>query len=356
MTDGYTAWRRNIGREQTANRFRSLGYCLLALLYAVLAERLAAIIASGFRFGVASGLVSQVLFLVLLVGGYLLMSVSGVRRRPSLGIVGLPLREGRWREWAIGAALGWSGVVAAVLPLALFGELAVGLDTNANAWTSLLLNAVTLFVATLTQEVIFRGYPFQRLIETVGPTLATVLMALLFTGLRSGNAEDASASTLNSLLLGLLLGITYLRTRAIWMSWGLRFAWVGATALLFGLPTAGSTEFSSVVQTYADGPLWLGGGGYGPEGSVIATFILLGLIVVAMMVTRELRHRWAMPMIVGAGMPVDIDAISQKQHEAGMGPGAAAAPAGSTLVQILPATQPVPPSEGNVTEDPESAR
>jgi hypothetical protein len=78
-----------------------------------------------------------------------------------------------------------------------------------------------------------------------------------------------------------------------------------------------------------------------------ALVVLLVLIFVLARATRELRHRWAIPEIVGAGIPVDIDGLARQQHAEGMGPGAGVetgtpSPAPS-LVQIAPAPRHDPP-------------
>jgi hypothetical protein len=61
--------------------------------------------------------------------------------------------------------------------------------------------------------------------------------------------------------------------------------------------------------------------------------VLLAAIPVVVRVTRDLDFRYNAPVIVGAGIPVDLDAAARAQHEAAMGP-AAPAPAASGLVQI----------------------
>ena len=49
--------------------------------------------------------------------------------------------------------------------------------------------------------------------------------------------------------------------------------------------------------------------------------------------TRDLKHRYAQPIIVPGGIPVDIDAAARRQHEAAMSSPVEATP---QLVQILP--------------------
>ena len=77
----------------------------------------------------------------------------------------------------------------------------------------------------------------------------------------------------------------YLRTRALWVAWGFHFTWNATMGILFGLPISGITNFSPVVATNAIGPLWITGGDYGPEGSLICAIVILVLIFVTI-----LRH------------------------------------------------------------------
>ncbi len=324
----------------TSLRLRSLGWFALAIVYAGLAHQFAARAA---MHGDLYAPVSRLLFVFLLWLGFAVMAAVQNRPEGAGAAVGLPLRPGKWREWALGAALGWAGVVACVAVIALFGGLLVTVPSRGSpheAWyllrrfVSVLLS---LAAAALADELLFRGYPFQRLIEVTGPTSAALLMTALFAYAREGPATTPG-SVLATVLLGLLLAMAYLRTRALWVGWGFGFAWMASMAVLFGLPISGSTGFSPIVSAYAVGPALLTGGGYGPEGSAFASLVLLLLLWAMARATRELRHRWALPEIIGAGLPVDLDAATERQHREAMGPAAPAAPpAGVTLVQIQPA-------------------
>jgi hypothetical protein len=143
------------------------------------------------------------------------------------------------------------------------------------------------------------------------------------------------ASTVVTVLAGVLLSIAYLRTRALWLPWGLHFAWNATMGALFGLPVSGLRMFSPVISTTAHGPLWLTGDGYGPEGGLITAIVLLVSLGVLSWVTRDFAYEYAQPVIVAGGIPVDIDAAAARQHEAAMAsPAEVAMP---KLVQILPA-------------------
>ena len=122
------------------------------------------------------------------------------------------------------------------------------------------------------------------------------------------------------MVFSLVLSMAYLRTRALWLSWGINFAWKASRALIFGLAVSGVSSHSSVVEGDPMGPFWLTGGGYGLDGSWVAFLVLLAAIPVVYRVTRDLDFRYNAPVIVPGGIPVDLDAAAQRQHEAAMGP------------------------------------
>ena len=234
------------------------------------------------------------------------------------------------REFGVGAAAGWGLLLLVVLPSVFIGGLVVTLFSAPHQWSLLLTDTVLLLLEALAAEVLFRGYPFQQLIAATGPSVATLLMSLVF-AIVYYTPDTPRAGFLVAFLLSWILCLGYLRTRALWLPWGFHFAWNAATCLLFGLPISGYTRFSPVIQTYANGPFWITGGDYGPEGSVVACFVLLFGVWLVLRVTREYAHQYAQPEIVAAGIPVDIDAAARRQHEAAMG---AATPAEKPLVQI----------------------
>jgi hypothetical protein len=253
-------------------------------------------------------------------------------------------RPGWTKEFGLGAALGWGIVLISVLPTVLIGGLYANIWTAPRQWFLLVIDAAVLLVAALTEEMVFRGYPFQRLIDSVGPGVATVLIALLAAVLQFGDPFAPRAGIYVALLLSWLLCLGYLRTRALWLPFGFRFAWYASMGLLFGLPIGGVSRYSPVIQSAARGPEWLTGSDYGPEAALVTAMVLIVAFYFLLRTTREYAHKYAIEEIIPAGIPVDIDAIARKQHEAGIGPVAAAAEAAEPrLVQIggaLPAQGP----------------
>lgn len=321
---------------------RALAFFVIAAAYYAVAERIASLAAGGLSSGDWMDPVYRVALLFLLLFGYSVMGYIFQRQQHPLSSMGLVKRVSAGREFALGAAVGWGMMVACVLPIALTGGLALTFWTGIHQFELLGLDLLILVLAALVEEVAFRGYAFQRLIEAIGPALATLLMAVLFALRHLENPDATAASTLVTVFAGWLLAIAYLRTRALWLPWGLHFAWNATMGLLFGLPISGIHVFSPVIEANARGPFWMTGGAYGPEGGFLALPVLLVGIVILFKVTRSYAWQYAQPVIVPGGVPVDIDAAARRQHEAAMA--TPAPPAPPQFVQIiLPASAAPPP-------------
>jgi hypothetical protein len=242
----------------------------------------------------------------------------------------------------MGLAVGWALAVACVLPMVVGGGIAIVLVLQASAWGWLLADAAFFALATLAEEVAFRGYGFQRFVQAVGPFGATLGFAVFYAIVQALVPGSNHASIAVSVALSLVLSTAYLRTKALWLSWGINFAWKASRALLFGLAISSDNSHSAVVQGNPMGPFWLTGGGFGLDGSWVAFVVLVAALPVVYRLTRDLDFRYNAPVIVPGGIPVDLDAAAHRQHEAAMGAVETATPG---LVQILPAT--TPPMKGS---------
>jgi hypothetical protein len=216
------------------------------------------------------------------------------------------------------------------------GGIAVTVFTQGSAWGWLVADAAFFALAALAEEIAYRGYAFQCFVRAVGPVGATLGFAAIYAIVQALAPGSSRASFIVSLAFSFLLSTAYLRTRALWVSWGLNFGWKASRALVFGLAVSGVSSHSPVVQGDPMGPFWLTGGAFGLDGSWLACGVLLLALPVVFRITRDLDFRYNAPVIVAAGIPVDLDAAARAQHEAAMGAAAPAAPtpAAPRLVQI----------------------
>jgi len=326
------------------SRLSALVWFLIAAAWFLFSDLVASRSASGLDSGDFQEPLYRILLLFLLITGYWAMSRIGQRRMESPKATGLVPRPGWGHEFALGAALGWAGVLACVLPAALIGGLVITTFTNTHQYFVAFLDLIALAAGTLAIEIAFRGYPFLRLVEALGSGLASVFMAIIYTIWRTHAAPTTTASVLVSFFLGLVLAIAVLRTRALWVGWGFHFAWVATMSILFGLPVAGSMSYSPVIAANANGPAWISGGGQGPEGSAFAVLVSLLLLFWMVRLTGDLKHKYGYVEIIPGGIPVDIDAAARAQHEAAMG---SVEPQPPSLVQILPVQTAAPAWEPN---------
>jgi membrane protease YdiL (CAAX protease family) len=323
-------------------RLRAYIEFLAAVLYFFLARALARHEAAGLANELWQPLVEQAILLLLLLLGYAGMGFALDRQQHPLSEQGLPRRPGWPNEAGLGLAVGWALAVVCVLPLVVGGGIAIVLVLESSAWGWLLADAAFFALAALAEEVAFRGYGFQRFVQSVGPLGAALGYAAFYAIVQALLPGASHSSVAVSLALSLVLSTAYLRSRALWVSWGINFGWKASRALLFGLTISGVSSHSPVVQGNPMGPFWLTGGGYGLDGSWVAFVVLLAALPVVYRLTSELDYRYNTPEIVSGGIPVDLSAVAQRQHEHAMG---TAAPVAPDLIQIQPAATPDQPPE-----------
>ncbi len=318
----------------SGGRLRAYLQFLAAILYFFCARSLAFHGAAGFVGDAWFPLVEQAMLAFLLLVGFAAMGFWLDREAHPITAQGLPRREGWPREAAMGVAIGWGIVVVCVLPLVVSGGIAISLYTQATSWGWLIVDAAFFAVAAMAEEIAYRGYAFQCFIRAVGPVGAVLGFAAIYAIVQALNPGTSRVTLIVSIAFTILLSTAYLRTRALWVSWGLNFGWKASQALVFGLAVNGVSSHSPVVQGDPMGPLWLTGGAFGLDGSWLACVVLLAAIPVVYRATRDLDYRYNAPVIVPGGIAVDLDAAARAQHDAAMGPAAGAAPSASGLVQI----------------------
>lgn len=313
------------------NRLRAYLQFVAAILYYFVARSVAAHAAQGLVGEAWQSLADKATLVFLLLFGYAGMGIWLDRQFDPISAQGFPWRKGWLREAGMGLATGWAIALACVVPMMIVGGIEISFSTRGSDWGWLAADAAFFALWALAEEIAFRGYAFQCFIKALGPAGATLGFAAIYAILQAVTPGSNHASFGVALAFSLLLSTAYLRTGALWVSWGLNFGWKASRALVFGLAISGVASNSPVVQGNPMGPFWLTGGAYGLDGSWFACLVLLAALPGVFRVTRDLNFRYNAPVIVPGGIPVDLDAAARAQHEAAMGP---AAPAAPTLVQI----------------------
>lgn len=138
-----------------------------------------------------------------------------------------------------------------------------------------LLSLIMLFVlVAMAEELVFRAYLLDMLVERLVPWKAIVWSSVIFSLFHLGNDHFGIIGFVNIFLSGVLLAYLYLEHRNLSMPIGLHFAW-NLLQAMFGFSVSGQ-PFGNVftLKFYSD-TTFLTGGGFGMEGSALLTPITL---------------------------------------------------------------------------------
>jgi membrane protease YdiL (CAAX protease family) len=204
-------------------------------------------------------------------------------RREPFGVL-LGAYNLRWiRELFIGGVIGTLLMLMPALFLYAFSDV---------TWQKLppdfkpLLSATLLFIGVAyVEELLFRGFIFQRLIAGTGEWPAQLLVGGLFLLTHIGNPGMSGSiqvyASINIFLASILFGLAFVKTKSLALPIGIHLManWVQGVALGFGVS---GMEQASLLRPVLNGtPEWLTGGAFGLEASIpgmislfITTFVL----------------------------------------------------------------------------------
>lgn len=188
------------------------------------------------------------------------------------------LERGRWplglfvrprlalRDFVFGAIFGVVLIGACALLIVLTSD--VQHERGAGLpWLELLAVFVP---AAIHEELLFRGYAFQKL-HRRHRLFALGFVALLFAALHLNNPSVSWLGLANIFLGGLLLGLAYERYARLWFPIGLHLAWNVTSGPILGHEVSGYQSMATLFIEREHGPSWLTGGDFGIEGSVWMT-------------------------------------------------------------------------------------
>ena len=196
-----------------------------------------------------------------------------------LGSVGLQL-DRRWaRELMLGAAAGATLMGLMALGAHLGGGFHLARSPHAG-FGQLLAGAWLYLGVAFSEELLFRGYAFQRLLRGMGLWPAQARMALLFAGMHWPNPGMAGATrawaSLSITLAAILLGLCYLRTRSLALPIGLHLGWNWTQGSLLGFAVSGLHGPGWWTPVLHHRPSWITGGSFGLEATLPCAVVAAG--------------------------------------------------------------------------------
>ncbi len=201
-----------------------------------------------------------------------------LERRPPFSSVGFSMNNNIMRELGQGVLIGGGMMSIIFITEYSFGMVTMSFKPLTLVEISRLFGASAfIFVmGAAGEELLFRGYLFQTMVEGTGKIIAVVAFALFFGYAHSRNPNVTTLSLINVGLAGVWFSIAYFKTRTLWFPIALHFSWNFLQNHIYSFPVSGlqfeKFQLATVVQS---GPAWLTGGSFGPEGGALTTVMLV---------------------------------------------------------------------------------
>lgn len=186
----------------------------------------------------------------------------------------------RWFGIGSAAGLTMAGGVLLLTWLSGGGTLTVDATRLPDYVKFILALMFGLFITALGEEWIFRGYPLTRTTQVLGRLRANILISLFFMLGHWGGSGWNSQTIINIFLFSLVNGTMRFTPGGIAAAWGFHFTWNTVYVLLGATLTGENFEVPGLRFT-SEGPTWLSGGAYGPEGGFATTVVtIIGFLVI----------------------------------------------------------------------------
>jgi membrane protease YdiL (CAAX protease family) len=190
---------------------------------------------------------------------------------------------GRWLRGAALAALMMGFIVLVWYTLLDGARWAVNPDLG-RAGVALVAGLIGFLVQGPSEEVLFRGYVLQIVTARWSLPWGVTVSAVLFALLHTGNAGFGLLPLVNLLLFGVAMALykVFVDGGQLWGVFALHSVWNWLQQVVFGLENSGNTSAAANTLFQVEpnrglpSPIW--GGGFGPEGTLGATLVLLVLI------------------------------------------------------------------------------
>jgi membrane protease YdiL (CAAX protease family) len=202
------------------------------------------------------------------------------------------LQGTRWSpDGFLGEAVTGLFLGPAILGLAALLMLASGhLEWVDLAWdpSSLFVSLGLTALIAFSEELVFRGYVLDSLMDSFpNKWVALSISAVVFAAFHFTSPGIYALGFVNLVFAGFLLGINYVYTKNLWFSFFLHLSWNFFQGPILGFRVSGLT-LPSLLQTDTKGDLFITGGDFGLEGSILTTVVtVIAFFVIAWAFERK---------------------------------------------------------------------
>ncbi|MDE5605122.1 MAG: CPBP family intramembrane metalloprotease [Eubacterium sp.] len=198
------------------------------------------------------------------------------KNRPILKTIGRSASGNTWKNFLLGIGIGFGLNGICILAAWLHKDIALYYDTFQPGY--LLLIFIAVFVQSSAEELLCRGFLYQRLMRSYKkPVVAMIGNALLFALMHLLNEGVTVLSVLNIFVVGILFSFIVYYMDSLWCAMAVHTAWNFTQNIIFGLPNSGMLTPYSVfrLDTETANNSFAYDVGFGIEGTLLACVVLI---------------------------------------------------------------------------------
>jgi membrane protease YdiL (CAAX protease family) len=194
-------------------------------------------------------------------------------------------RQGALAKYGRGFLLGGLMFAAAVGILALAGAMVPEEGDPSKQGTAAILGVLLVLSGWIVQggaeEILTRGWMLPVLGARYRPWIGIAVSSLFFAAMHGLNDGLSVLAVVNLALFGLFAALYALREGSLWGISALHSAWNWVQGNFFGLEVSGMQAGGTLWNLKTQGPDWLSGGAFGPEGgAAVSAVLLIGIAVI----------------------------------------------------------------------------
>lgn len=184
-----------------------------------------------------------------------------------------------------GFLIGLLLILAIVIIGVLFGQFKYnGIDLS--SCLILIIYFIGYGVQSFGEEIYCRGWALTYFAKRHSILFAIFASNIVFILPHLGNSGFDIMSIVNIFIIGILFAVIFLKYDNIWICGGIHTAWNFLLGPVFGLNVSGEAAHS-LLKFSAISPNIFNGGTFGPESSLIVTFVVIVAIVISLYVLKK---------------------------------------------------------------------
>ena len=213
-----------------------------------------------------------------------------VIEKRSLSSIGF--NKNNWlKKYSLGFLIGLVMMSIIVLILLLFGYITVEKNpiqpVGVSAISSVLVILFGWIIQGATEEIVTRGWLLNVLSTKYNIGVGLLISSTLFGLMHLTNPNVNYIAVINIILVGLFYGLYVIKTNDLWSVCGMHSAWNFAQGNIFGFEVSGlDISVGTLIDLNLVENDFITGGVFGPEASIVATFVLLLSIIILLFINN----------------------------------------------------------------------